>query len=264
MGKALDYLRHLRTESARFAEVMRTAPADARVPTCPDWDSDDLLWHLGEVQWFWATIVRENPSDPSSVQHPDRPAGRDGLLGFFEESTHALQQALTDTDPGDHRWTWADEQTVGFIRRRQAHEALVHRVDAELTADVERQAMDAALCADGVDEALRVMFAEAPDWGRVDPEPGATLRVRADDTADSWLVTLARFTGTDPDGKSYDEPVIEVAAADSGDASVAVVTGAAADLDCWVWGRPIEAPLDRVGDERVLARFQEMVDRGID
>src|SRR5665811_2356206 len=44
----LDYLSHLALDSARFVEVLRQAPSGARVPTCPDWDADDLLWHLGE------------------------------------------------------------------------------------------------------------------------------------------------------------------------------------------------------------------------
>ena len=53
----LDYLTHLARDSARFAEVLRETPPGKRVPTCPEWDVDDLLWHLADVQWFWATIV---------------------------------------------------------------------------------------------------------------------------------------------------------------------------------------------------------------
>jgi len=49
----VDYRAHLAEESARFAEVIAEVPPDARVPSCPDWSADDLLWHLAEVQWFW-------------------------------------------------------------------------------------------------------------------------------------------------------------------------------------------------------------------
>lgn len=264
MADNIDYLTHLRVESTRFAEALRDVPSDAIVPSCPDWVADDLLWHLAEVQWFWASIVREALTDPSSLVPPDRPSDRAGLLEFFESATTALQNTLAETAPTDVRWTWSKEQSAGFIRRRQAHEALIHRIDAELTAGVERAAMDPALSGDGVDEALRIMFGGTPEWGHTDPEPGATLRISAADTRQSWLVTLGRFVGTDPEGRSHDEPDIVVADADSGEPAASVVTGTAADLDCWLWGRPMIGALDRQGDEQVHTRFQEIIDQGID
>ncbi len=261
----LDYLAHLREESARFVAVLRDAPSDGPVPSCPDWLADDLLWHLGEVQWFWGTIVREQVADPEGLVHPDRPADRDGLLEFFDASSKELQTALADTDPTAHRWTWSEDQTAGFIRRRQAHEALIHRVDAELAADVARAAMDAELAGDGVDEALRVMFGGCPPWGRMDPEHDVTLRVRATDTGRSWLVTLGTFSGTSPDGTVYDgEDDIQVADEDTGAPAAATIEGAAADLDCWLWGRPTVGALSRTGDEAVHERFQGIVSQGVD
>lgn len=261
----LDYLAHLREDSARFVSVLRDAPADGQVPTCPDWLTDDLLWHLGEVQWFWGTIVRDAVTDPDDIEHPDRPADREGLIAFFDDATKELQAALANTDPSAHRWTWSPDQTAGFIRRRQAHEALIHRIDAELTADVARAPMDPALAADGVDEALRVMFGGCPPWGRTDPEPGVTLRVRTTDTGDSWHVTLGSFSGTAPDGRTYNaEPDIIVADEDTGEETAATVEGIAADLDCWLWGRPTVGALLRTGDESVHERFQEIVSQGVD
>jgi hypothetical protein len=46
-----------------------------------------------------------------------------------------------------------EQQSLGLFLRRQAHEALIHRLDAELTMG-ERTPMDADINADGVDEAL--------------------------------------------------------------------------------------------------------------
>ena len=264
MAENLDYLTHLRVESARFAEVMRDAPPSAPVPTCPDWKSDDLLWHLGEVQWFWGAIVREGLTDPSSLEDPQRPGDRAGLLEFFESASTELQRTLAETAPDETRWTWSKEQAAGFIRRKQAHEALIHRVDAELTADVQRADMDPALCGDGVDEALRIMFGGVPEWGHIEAEPGATLRISATDTGRSWLVTLGRFTGADPEGTSHDDPDMLVADTDSGEETAATVSGIAADLDCWLWGRPTTGSLERSGDEQINARFQEIVDQGLD
>jgi hypothetical protein len=38
-----DFLEHLRRESQRFRDVVVEAAAPTRVPTCPDWDADDLI-----------------------------------------------------------------------------------------------------------------------------------------------------------------------------------------------------------------------------
>ena len=74
MKNRLDYLEHLATDSARFGEVLRDLPAETPVPACPDWTADDLLWHLGEVQWFWGTVVRENLTGAQAEEvKPPRP-----------------------------------------------------------------------------------------------------------------------------------------------------------------------------------------------
>src|SRR5680860_757973 len=80
MSNDLDYLDHLARESARFGEAMREAPSHVPVRSCPDWNADDLLWHLGEVKGFWGPIVREKVTGPQAEElKPSRPAGRDGL-----------------------------------------------------------------------------------------------------------------------------------------------------------------------------------------
>ncbi|HEX5403579.1 MAG TPA: maleylpyruvate isomerase family mycothiol-dependent enzyme [Pseudonocardiaceae bacterium] len=256
----IDYLDHLAKESARFVDALRTAPADAPVPTCPEWTADDLLRHLGRVQWWWAAVVRDHltGADDGKVQ-PDQPTGRHALLAFFEDASRELSSQLASTDPNTPAWTWSTDQTVGFIRRRQAHEALIHRVDAELIAGT-RSPMDAALSADGVDEVLRVMYSAIPEWGTFTADPAKTLRLTATDTGNTWLVTLGRFTGTDPDGKSYDEP--DFHPADDGSAN-AEIRGAAADLDCWLWHRPPVGPITRTGDDDILQQFDATIAPGI-
>jgi uncharacterized protein (TIGR03083 family) len=265
----LDYLAHLRRESARFAEALRDAPSDARVPTCPDWDADDLLWHLAGVQLCWGEVVRRRvtekvEADKLEPSDDDRPATRAGLEDFYRTSSAALSQLLTDNDPATTVWTWSDEQTVGFIRRRQAHEALVHRLDAELTAG-NRTSMDQALCADGVDEVLKVMYGGHPPWGTKTLDENRTLRVQTTDTGDSWLVTLAVFSGTDPDdGVTYDdEPDIHVAATDPGSPAQATISGTAEDLNCWLWKRPALTEPVRDGDPSVLEAFVSTISPGI-
>lgn len=265
MSSDLDYLGHLARESARFAQVLSGAPSDAAVTSCPGWDAEDLLWHLGEVQWFWGTIVGDRLTDPAAAEtrKPERPAGRAALASFYDGASRNLQAVLAGTPADAPVWTWSADQTAGFIRRRQSHEALIHRVDAELTTR-SRSPMDARLSADGVDEVLRVMYGGQPAWGTFTPVADATLRIRATDTGDSWLVTLGRFTGVDPkDGTPCEEDDIAVAEKDGGGEVAATVAGSAADLDCWLWHRPAFDALARSGDAEVLARFDATIAPGL-
>ena len=263
MDSGLDYIAHLTRESARFADVLREVRPDAPVPSCPAWTADDLLWHLGEVQWFWAAVAGENlTGDQAEERKPPRPPGRPGLLAFYDRASRDLAAVLAARPPHSAAWTWSGDHTVGFIRRRQAHEALIHRVDAELAAGT-RTALDRSLSADGVDEALRVMYGALPDWATFTPDEARTVRVRATDTGDSWLVLLGRFTGTDPDGTAYDEPDVHAAGRDPGTAASAEVSGTAADLDCWLWHRPPAGPVDQSGDREVLSGLAAAIAPGI-
>ena len=261
--QSLDYLAHLERESARFLVALQGAPPDTLVPTCPDWTADDLLWHLAEVQWFWGEIVRSGTDDPESYEEPARPDDREALEEFYRAASGGLLAALAAAEPEDAAWTWSDDKTVGFVRRRQAHEALIHRLDAELTADA-RTPMDPLLSCDGVDEALRVMFSGVPDWATWIPDDGSTLRVDVTDMPHTWLVTLGRFRGTSPtSGTIYDDPTLDVAASDDGREVAATISGTAADVDCVLWNRPPVGTVTRSGDERVLAAFDALVAEGV-
>jgi uncharacterized protein (TIGR03083 family) len=257
------YLRHLRTGSARFVDVLRHSDPEAQVPSCPDWKADDLLWHLGEVQWFWGTVVEERLQDVEALEAPDRPDSRVGLVEFFEEVSGRLYDALGVTDPAEPVYMWAADKTVGYIGRRQAHEALIHRLDAELTTgDV--TPLDPELASDGVDEVLRVMFGGCPPWGTFTPS-GPHARVVATDTGLVLPVVVGRFTGTDPSsGTSYDEQEVSVDAADPDASPQATISGTAADLDAWLWRRGDRTRLTLEGDAQVLALVEKALDQPID
>jgi uncharacterized protein (TIGR03083 family) len=258
----LDYVTHLAYDSARFVDAIRTAPSGTRVPTCPDWDADDLLWHLAEVQWFWGSIVGRGLTTDAEVEtlvRGQRPTSRDGLLAHFSAASADLQQNLRAGSPHTRAWTWSDDQTVGFILRRQAHEAMIHRIDAELTAG-ERTAMDAELSADGVDEVLRFLDVAAPSGCESTPDPTQTVLFRTTDHVRSWLVTLGQLTGIEDDGTPRDDPDLSVRALSGGPRTsepAASVSGTAADLDCWLWHRPPVGQITRTGDPLVLERFDQ-------
>jgi uncharacterized protein (TIGR03083 family) len=257
----LDYLEHIRAESRRFVEVMTGAPHGATVPSCPDWDADDLLWHLTGVQHFWAAIVRDRLQDPSHVIELDRPATRAELVALFEHASGSLVHALQEATPDEHVWTWAPDKTVGFILRRQAHEALIHRLDAELTAG-EVTPLPADLATDGVAETLGVMFGGCPPWGTFTPD-GRVVGVMCTETATTFTVALGRFTGTDPESEtSYDDLDISLMV-DPASEPAAKVVGTADDLDAWLWHRRDDSTLTFEGDESALADLRHVLSHPI-
>ena len=260
----LDYLTHMARDSARFAEVLRQAPAGAPVPTCAGWDADDLLWHLTTVQWFWGKIVGRAltaDADVEALEHGARPGDREELLASFGCASDDLCRHLRAAPPDMPAWTWSDEHSVGFIRRRQAHEAFIHRLDAEITVG-DRTPMDADLSADGVDEILRVMYGSTRSRGHSAPGATGTVRVRATDIARSWLLTLGQLTDTHDDNADHDGPDLVVAESDTGESAAATVSGAAADLDCWLWHRPATGEVERTGDVLVLERLDQIIAGG--
>jgi len=229
----MDFLAFLAADSARFGEVLAGVDADRAVPSCPAWTASDLLWHLTEVQAFWRRIVEERALAPKAADLT-READYRSALKLFQRESEKLQAVLAATGPATAVWTWADDQTVGFVRRRQAHEALIHRVDAELTAGLSAEAVDKEFASDGVDEVLTVMMSGVPDWADFHPG-GDIVAVETTDTGHRWVLEIGAFSGESPDsGKSYES---EPAAVLTDATPLSVITGTAGDLDLWLWGR---------------------------
>lgn len=256
------YLDHLRTESARFRAVILGCDPTIPVPSCPAWTTDDLVWHLGEVQDFWARVIQQRPEGPDdSWQDPARPEDRAGLLDFFDAAHQRLTDALEAADPAATAWSWSTEQTVGFTYRRQAHEALIHRLDAELAAGAETP-MDPRLAADGVTEVLDIMFGGQPSWGGWTPLDHY-VRVDCIDTDDSVWTRLGVFSGTEPDGTEHPgEEDIHVVP-DPGIEPDVVLSGRAGDLDAWLWRRRDDHGIAVAGDHGVYDRFRRAVDHPV-
>jgi uncharacterized protein (TIGR03083 family) len=246
-------------ESARFLAAVRRGPLDRIVPSTPAWTVADLAWHVAEVQWFWAAIVTDLREDVEDLEEPTRPD--DGqLLRAVTRGTEDLVAALRAADPTAACWSWFEGgHTVGWVARRQAHEALIHRVDAELAVATPVVAAPPALAADGIDELFDVML-RAPSWGRFEAEPTA-VRVATTDTGDTWTMRFGRFTGTSPHtGTIYDDEVVRLDGAVADDEVVATVRGTAWDLDRWLWGRGPSDPLRREGDVASVHRLRSLAE----
>jgi uncharacterized protein (TIGR03083 family) len=255
-----QYLSFIETESVRFREVLAGVDPAAPVPSCPAWDAFDLLHHLATVQGQWAWVVANRPKSPEDRPETERAASYADQLSAFDEASAGLVAALRDADPADPAWTWSKEQTVGFTFRRQAHEALIHRLDAELTARTVTD-LDAALAADGVDEVLDVMFGGLPDWGTFSPLEHY-VRIDLTDTGDSVWVQLGRFSGTDPEGEHHEEEDIHVVA-DPGVEPDAVISAPAGVMDARLWRRGDGDSIHLAGDLLIVDHFRRVVHQPI-
>jgi hypothetical protein len=123
--------------------------------------------------------------------------------------------------------------------------------------------LDPDLAADGVHEALDVMFGGCPPRGTF-TSTGTQVEVRATDTGLVVPVALGRFTGTDPDdGTVYDEEEISVRAADPSAEPQVTVAGRAEDLDAWLWHRRGPDVLTVEGDPAAFDRLRAVLDQPI-
>ena len=198
-----EYLPVLERADRRFAdaaaEAVLTRGWAAPVPGCPGWTLADLVWHLAEVQHFWAWVVRTRATDPSAYatprRHPD-----DELLGYLDAQSAELETALRAAAPAERVWTWTPRQDVAWVLRRQAQEAVVHTVDVEqVLGDVRPIPADVGL--DGIDEWLEVMVPGAlPDGPPPEAHPVVLHAVDADEERTLFPGTrafpVAALTGT--------------------------------------------------------------------
>lgn len=264
------YLDHIRSESARFRAVLADTDPTTPVPTAPDWTAADLLWHVAaEVQHFWTYVLETRPSEPTSETYsePERPedATYQDLLAHFDDLNARFIKTLEQTGPEEPTWSWSPDQTAAFTYRRQAHEILIHRLDAELTAGAVTP-LDPALAADGIDEILDVFYGGKPDWARF-AGGGQYVRVDAVDTDTQTWVELGLVSGTRPNGDSLeDEPDLSVVSPEAipgGTEPDVVIEGAAADLDAWLWRRRDDEGIQVTGDKDVYERFRALTNQAI-
>jgi uncharacterized protein (TIGR03083 family) len=186
-----EYLGHLWRDGLGLATAAEAAGLDRPVPSCPGWTVADLVWHTGEVVWFWADDVEHRRRDPTDYLEPERPADAD-LLAWYRAAVDRAVQVLGAADPAEEVWSWAPGGgSVGWVQRRMAHEAAVHRWDAEHAAGT-GWSPDAELAADGVDEFLDHFTGRTVE----DAAPvGGTVHLHCTDVEGEWLVEE-----TDPRG----------------------------------------------------------------
>ena len=226
-------------QGARIASVARDGPLCARVPHMRRWTLTDVVAHLGGVH-RWATGIVS--ARAMSGGHRRGTATGPELIDWFEDGLTKLVAALATADfsASCPNFSPGSDKTTGFWARRQAHETLVHRWDAE-AATGQITEMDSTLATDGIDEMLTVF--RRTRGGQ--PLPGPVV-LTATDTGRSWRVSPAPVQGR-----------VEISSTEArvADKVAATVAAPAESLLLALWGRiPIQGEPFRVTGRYEVAR----------
>ena len=190
----IDHMAMIERETTTIAALAAAMPLNAPVPSCPGWDLRELIDHTGRVHG-WATQAVLGGGDRPSL--PSGPMQDEDIVGWYGRQVSALLDALRTTDAEAPVWTFTGlPATVAFWIRRQAHEASMHRWDAQQAALTSGRSIpaapagtdgfDADFAADGVDEYLSV-FA----WRRLGEgfALGGSLHLHCTDAEGEWNIT---------------------------------------------------------------------------
>jgi uncharacterized protein (TIGR03083 family) len=180
----------LADEVERLASLLDGHSLDVPVPSCPGWSLGDLVEHLGTVHRWAERLV--------ATLAPERVGPEAMGLGAPEPSApwlraggHRLVTTLRRSDPEAGMWAWGADQHVRFWSRRQLHETVVHRMDAQLALG-QVPAVAPPVAADGTDEFL-VNLARSTYFSPLVKNlqgEGARLVFRATDVGRQWTITL--------------------------------------------------------------------------
>ncbi|MEU7936797.1 maleylpyruvate isomerase family mycothiol-dependent enzyme [Microbispora bryophytorum] len=242
---------HLRrTEAAseqigRMAEAVRGRDGATPVPTCPGWDLRELVEHTGAIHRWVAAMVRD-----AARRRYDRaamdlgfPEDFAGHADWLEAGAVQLAEALKGRDPDDEVWNWTGDRSARFWSRRQLHETVVHRADAEIALGIAPQVAE-DVAADGVAE-----FFDLLPHTRWRPQiaelrgGGETISWRTE-TGGAWLVRLT------PEGFTYERSDVPAVTAD-----VTVRAETTGELMLTLWGR--REPGAAEGDAALLDWWRE-------
>lgn len=235
-----QFLAALRRDGAAFRNSVATVGLDTPIATCPGWEIRDLIWHLSEVYYFWASIVLERATSWEQVERIEQVAD-DRLLETYDAMFARLVDALSTTDPATGVWTWAASHDVEFVIRRMAQETAVHRWDADQAAGPPI-AVEPELASDGIDEFLEHFL---PNIAEGTEPVGGSVHIHCGDTAGEWTIQPTR--------DAY-HVTREHAKADC------ALRGGASNLLLALWRRVGPDAIDIVGDTDVATRFLAAAD----
>ena len=225
-------------ELAATVAAVASGRTTADVPTCPGFTVADLITHVGEFCGFWTHVLCEGTGRPKT---PYQAVGDEPLASWLELIGGHLVSELRATPAVTATYTWYEpDQSASFVARRCCHELAVHRVDAEL-AHGAAGVIDAAVAADGVDEALFLAREHGVRGEAGIQGSGQTLHIHGTDFEPAeWLVRL------DSTGISYTTEHVKADLA---------IRGAVSDLEMVLYQRRVVGSVEFLGDRSVLEVF---------
>jgi uncharacterized protein (TIGR03083 family) len=237
------YVGTIRSNIDRLGDAAEEAGLTAPVPSCPAWTVDDLTQHIGNVNRVWTKHVNAKSMDPPDFSTIGEPApDGDERFEWVRAGGQDLADALAATPEDTPMWTFPGPGVVRFWARRQAHESVVHRCDAEL-AKGELGSIDADIAADGVNEYFE-LFRLLPAAQAITGN-GESVHFHCTDREVEWLIELT------PDG------VVLRPEHAKGDVAV---RGSANAIMLAVWNRigPDNPELEIFGDRDLLDRWRRL------
>ncbi|WP_433712368.1 maleylpyruvate isomerase family mycothiol-dependent enzyme [Nocardia sp. CA-084685] len=234
-------------ETDQLADLYRSADPKTPIPTCPDWTLSNLIAHVGGGnRWAAAMIANRATEFLEFQQVPDyrRPRDLDEVDGWLRAGARAVIDNIDTVGSDVLVWTpFGSPRPAEWWVRRRLHEATAHRADALLALNHE-VAIASELGADGLSEFLEIV--ELGPRFETPLDEGASLRLHATDTDDTWTVLRSGDTITTTDNQTP--------------ASL-TVHGTAVDLYLLLLRRlPADSPtLATSGDLEVLATWLERI-----
>ncbi|MFC5060866.1 maleylpyruvate isomerase family mycothiol-dependent enzyme [Actinomycetospora atypica] len=232
-------------QATAFADAVSSEKAgdlSGPVPTCPDWTLRDLVRHLGRVhRRVTATITSGSErmvARDAEIPDGEPPESRDEVATWVLAGAAALVEAF-EAGPSDREvGGFVGPTPVVWWERRQLHELLVHRLDAEIAVGIEPLAdVSPELAVDGIAEWYDLITAFRSGSRRL-RGTGETVHLHAtDEPSGEWFIVRGPegVTITREHGKA------DVAVRGPARALLAAVTGRRGLDDLEVFGDPAHA-----------------------
>lgn len=178
-----------------FADAVRAADPSDPVTPCPGWTVHDLASHVGGVHRWAAAHVAEAREKLVRRDAADAvvPTDPDAASAWLHAGAVLVADAVRSTGDDAVVGGFGGPVPVRFWARRQCHETLVHRGDAEIAAGRRPwEGVDAEVAADAVDEHLELILLGGRKRTALHGA-GETLHVHATDPGlgedGEWVIT---------------------------------------------------------------------------
>jgi len=224
-----EHIRMLEAAGARLRMAAQWTDLKARVPSCPEWNVAELVRHVCEVH-FWANWVL-NGGDPR--RSPFLAPQNVDLFDTYDRGLATLLETLLRVPDDLDVWSFLSAPSPkAFWARRQAHETMIHAVDAELAADAGITEIPVAWAVDGLDELLMRFAPSRLKKGMV--EETKSIMFAPIDANISWTVAIG------PEKSSTLENAPNV--------SDLSVMAASDEVYRWAWNRATDYEVSLHGD----------------